>query len=129
MATWQQHACCRLNIVKWRLHHAFNIWMGAHYICAHIRQIIGCMHVQILLSFWINFIKDTYTINSIYTMNLRMLSLCVLIDPWLHYPTEKLLVCIISHALLYGWLQRMDFLLAIESPLISSSLSIQLVGR
>ena len=28
-ATWYPHACCRLNIVRWRLYHAFNIWMIA----------------------------------------------------------------------------------------------------
>ena len=40
--------------------------------------------------------SKTYNINSIYTMNLRILSLYVLIEPWIHYPTEKLLDCSIS---------------------------------
>ena len=47
----------------------------------------------------------------------------------LHRHTEKLLVCSISHALLFGRVWRMDSLLAIESPLTFSSLSSQLVGR
>ena len=79
-ATWYPHACCRLNIVGWRLHYAFNIWTGTSYICARIRQIVWHVHLQMLHSFWMNF-NETYNINSIYKMNLRILSLYILIDP------------------------------------------------
>ena len=68
-----------------------------------------CEHYVILYEL----LNEIYTINSIYMMNLRILSLYVLIDPWIHCPTEKLLVCSISHALLFGQVWRMNSLLAI----------------
>ena len=83
-ATWYPHTCCRLNIVGWRLHYAFNIWTGTSYICACIRQIVWCVHLQMLHSFWMNF-NETYNFNIIYKMNLRILSLYILINSLLSY--------------------------------------------
>ena len=53
--TWYPHACCRLNIVEWRLHHAFNIWTGTHYVHARNRQIVWHVHPRMLHLFWMNF--------------------------------------------------------------------------
>ena len=55
-----------------------------------------------------HFENETCNINSIYTMNLQILSLNVLIEPSIHCPTEKLLMHSISHALLFGRVWRMD---------------------
>ena len=63
-----------------------------------------CEHYIILYEF----LNEIYNINSIYTTNLWILFLYVLIDPWIHCPTEKLLVCSISYVLLFGRVWRMD---------------------
>ena len=75
-------------------------------------------------------------INSIYTVNFWILSLYVLIDPWIHCPTEKLLTCSISCPTVWPGVENrfgaenwMDYSLAITSLLTSLSLSSQLVGR
>ena len=83
-ATWYLHKCCWLNYLRWKLHHAFNIWKGisgkSSGMCTHKR--------------YTQFFNKTYNINSIYyMMNLRILSLCFNWD----CPTEKLFVCSISY--------------------------------
>ena len=96
---------------------------------------LSCMCIREHYIILYELLNEIYNINSIYTMNLRILSLYVVINPWIHChgPTEKLLACIMSHALLFGWVwrmdlvQRMDSSLVIESPLTSSSMSSQLV--
>ena len=65
-ATWYLHACCSLKIVRWRLHHAFNIWMGPCYIRAHIRQIVGHLYPPTLHSFLNKLFNETL-ISNVYT--------------------------------------------------------------
>ena len=124
-ATWYPRVCCSLKILVWKLHHAFNIWTGTHYICAHIEQIAGVCTHELCTHFWLSFLMELNN-NCIYTMNLWILSLYVPIDPWMDHPTEKLLTCscvqhLIPYCLVcYRLVWRMDPLLAIESPLTSS---------
>ena len=43
-------------LFRLRLHHAFNIWTGARYVCAHIKLIIWYhVHLWMLHWFWIEF--------------------------------------------------------------------------
>ena len=107
-ATWYLHACCRLKILGWRLHHMFNIWMGACYARTRTRQIIGCVHPQMFHLFWMNFLMK-FNLNGIYTMNLWILYLYVPSDPWMDCPTEKLLMCSCMQYLMpYCLVKRMD---------------------
>ena len=85
-ATWYPHTCCSLNIVGWRLHHAFNIRTGVRYVYTHIRQIVWCVHPR-KLHYFVWTLNEHYNINSIYTMNLRRLSLYLLINPWIQCPS------------------------------------------
>ena len=55
-ATWYPHACCRLEILGWRLHHAVNIRTGTRYVRACVRQIIERVHPWTLHPFWMNFL-------------------------------------------------------------------------
>ena len=80
------HACCRLNIVGWRLHHAFNIeWSPVTFMptSGKLSGMCTCEYYIILYKL----LNEYYNINSIYMMNLQILSLCVLIDPWIHCPS------------------------------------------
>ena len=66
--------------------------MSAHYIHARIRQMSDvCTHAHYIILY--ELLNEIYNINSIYTMNLWILSLYVLINSWIHFPTEKLLAC------------------------------------
>ena len=57
-----------------------------------------CTHKHYIILY--ELLYEIYNINlSIHTIKLRILSLFVLIDPWFHCPTEKLLECSKSHAL------------------------------
>ena len=107
--TWYLHVCCRSNIVGWRLHHAFNVWTGICYIHARIRQIVWHVHPWMLHFFEWTF-NETYNINNIYNYTWWTYEHClyVFIDPWIHFTTEKLLTCSISHVLLFGRVWRMD---------------------
>ena len=131
--TWYLHLWSSLKFLVWRLHHEFNIWMGARYICALIWQIVRCVYPRMFHSFWINFLMKL-NINCIYTMNLQTLSLYVPINPWIDSPTEKLLTCSCVQYLIpfclvcYYLVWKMDPLLVIKSPLTSSRLACQLVG-
>ena len=77
--------------------------------CPHQANCVACapVNVAVILN---ELLKETYNINSLYTMNSQILPLYVLIDPWLHCPTEKLLTCSISHALLFGQVWRIYLL-------------------
>ena len=87
--------------------------------------------------------NELFNIRSIYTMNLHILSLYVLIDAWIIRPAEKLLTCsrvqypmpycLVCHCLMWRKYLvsrlRMDPLLATESPLTSSRLVNWLEGK
>ena len=51
--------------------------MGAHYVRAHIRQIVWRVHARTLYEL----LNELYNINGKHTMNLRILFLDALIDP------------------------------------------------
>ena len=107
-ATWYLHACCKLNTLRWRWHHVFNIWMAAHYVRAHIRQIIWCVHPWTLHSFWMKFlIKPIILI--VYTRWTYEYCFCML---QLNLESIVLLkschLCAVPHALLFGLMWRMD---------------------
>ena len=52
------------------------IWIGIRYIHACIRQIVKCVHPQMLHSFWINFLMKL-NINCIHMMNLQIIIVSV----------------------------------------------------
>ena len=65
-------------------------------------------------------LNEYYNINSIYMMNLQILSLYVLLES-IVLATEKLLACSISQALLFGWVWRMDLVYRMDSSLTNES--------
>ena len=101
------HACCRLNILRWRLYHAFNIWMGTRYICARISRIIWRVHLQMLRSFWINILVKP-TIWIVYTRWTYEYCLCMFQLSLESIVLLKSCSSAVSRALLFGWMWRMD---------------------
>ena len=103
-ATWYPHVCCRLKILRWRLHHAFSIWTGAHYVCA-LMQIIRCVHLQTLHPFWMNFLIKL-NINRICVHNELMNNVSVCSNQPLnrlsYWKTDRLQLCAVSYDLLFG---------------------------
>ena len=105
-ATWYLHACCSLKFLVWRLHHAFNIWTGARYICACIRQIVRRVYQ---LTFHLN----VNCIDSIHNKLTNIVSVCsnrslnrlsywkLLTYSWVQYLIPYCLVC-------YRLVWRMD---------------------
>ena len=76
-------------------------------ICPHQANCLACAPAYVTL-ISNELLNQIWNINSMYMMNLWILSLYVLIDPWIHCPTEKLFACSISNALLFGQVWRMD---------------------
>ena len=105
-AIWYSHTCCSLKFLVWRLHHVFNIWTGAHYICAHIRQIIRCVYAQTIHSFWINFLMKLH-INCticIHDELMNVVSVCSnrSSNRLSYWKTAHMQLCTVSHSLLFG---------------------------
>ena len=96
---WVKIASCIQYLNRHRLHS-----------CLHQANCLACAPANVTLI--LNELSNkTFNINSIYTMNLQILSLYVLIDPLIHCLTEKLLACSISHVLLFGRMWRMYLVL------------------
>ena len=74
--------------------HSIFKWTPVMYVPAsgELSGVCTCEHYIILYEF----LNEIYCV---YTMNSWILSLHVLIDPWIHCPTEKLLAC--SHDISY----------------------------
>ena len=85
--------------------------------CLHQANCLACASISV--TFTLNeLLNETYNISCIIHNELtNVVSVCSnkSLNP---LPTEKLLVCSISHALLFGWVWRMDLVQRMDSSLV-----------